>query len=359
MIRSTVLLLVTSHVFGDSVLPDSSGAQVTPLDTSNLKSTTDQYKAVADASQQLLDISDTFIGGLKPGKGDALINFLPGTEEWVREAIMDSISVAQVVCATKVEAGTLPTKASDPVAYYAEYNKVMEALGWNMKDEFFADYQAFGTAVSMSEMLIDGIISVVTGISSGGGATVAAAALNALQVMVGMAKKDGSDGSDKSWDFFKLSYMSTDLRTFTVGAGHQDEYGIPQLTTFTNRFQYAGSHGTFLFFFSWDSRNTQYNYRFSSMYLNPRRYKTRSKLVEHLLENIDADTFGIGNEEAREFIKLSAQADMRGNYDFKIDGAPVPGRPMRWTNKVIPSKDDVVPHHAQSSLMLPAPTLQK
>src|SRR5689334_12011015 len=75
--------------------------------------------------------------------GAGLISFAPGVAPAAREAVSDSMLLAQLVASkgSQLEA--------DPLKWFEEYGGVLRNLGWLVADGGWTDYSARGTAVEV------------------------------------------------------------------------------------------------------------------------------------------------------------------------------------------------------------------
>jgi len=107
--------------------------------------------------------------------GSALFSFAQGVTPAVREAISDSALLAQLVANKRHPGG------QSSMAWYKEYESVLQNVGWVMQAGGWTDYTADGTAVEVHEKIIE-VLTVALG-PSAAALTIIKSALDALQTM--------------------------------------------------------------------------------------------------------------------------------------------------------------------------------
>jgi hypothetical protein len=107
--------------------------------------------------------------------GSALLSFAKGVTPAVREAISDSSLLAQLVANKRHPAATAPME------WYAEYEQVLQNVGWVMQAGGWTDYSTDGTAVEVNEKIIE-VLTAALG-PSAAALTIIKSALDALQHM--------------------------------------------------------------------------------------------------------------------------------------------------------------------------------
>jgi len=139
--------------------------------------------------------------------GSALFSFAQGVTPAVREAISDSALLAQLV------ANKRHASAQAPMEWYAEYESVLENVGWVMQSGGWTDYSADGTAVEVHEKIIE-VLTVALG-PSVAALTIIKTALDALQHM-----QPGS-----SWlTIFSRESQQAKIARFQIGLAETGEH---------------------------------------------------------------------------------------------------------------------------------------
>lgn len=132
--------------------------------------------------------------------GSSLFSFARGVDESVREAISDSVLLAQLVANKRASAHLAP------VGWYAKYVEVLQNVGWVMQAGAWSDYTTQGMTSEVHEKIIE-VLTVTLGPSAAGMAIVKSA-LDALAAM-----KEGG-----SWfTIFSREAQHAKIARFQVG----------------------------------------------------------------------------------------------------------------------------------------------
>lgn len=148
--------------------------------------------------------------------GSSLFSFSKGVDANVRKAISDSALLAQLV-ANKAT-GSVQTA---PLAWYGQYVKVLQNVGWVMQENAWSDYSNEGTGAEVHEKIVE-VLSVALGPS------VAAAAIVKSAIEALAAMKEGG-----SWfKIFSRESQHAEIARFQIGlveTGENDDVFVSLL----------------------------------------------------------------------------------------------------------------------------------
>jgi hypothetical protein len=107
--------------------------------------------------------------------GSGLFSFAQGVTPETREAISNSALLAQLVANKRASA------EEEPVEWYAQYQNVLQNIGWVLQDRGWTDYTAEGTAVEVHQKIIE-VLQLALG-PSGAAMAIIRSAIDMLQKM--------------------------------------------------------------------------------------------------------------------------------------------------------------------------------
>jgi hypothetical protein len=146
--------------------------------------------------------------------GSGLMTFREGVEVDIREAVSESILLAQLVANKRVDA------AVDPMRWFIEYAGVLQNVGWTVQGSSWNDYSSTGTAAEVSEKIIE-LLPILLGPGTAA-LTVATTAVNALRAM----------DPDSSWiKIFSRETQKARIGRFEVGVAERAQDGVVQISS--------------------------------------------------------------------------------------------------------------------------------